>query len=155
MNDRVSRLLRAPLHIHVASLFVLLVVLVGALLAFNQYRSTSRILLESSDQLTELMARFIQADIKVRQNTAVASIDMARRSDLVQARNWAARRKALPWLQQELHNHKLISGFIVGYPDGDSLVAHPTVTKQQKRRYGAPPLAEDRKSTRLNSSHRT
>ncbi len=142
MNDRVVRLLRAPLHIHVASLFVLLVVMVGGLLAFNQYRSTSRILLDSSDQLTELMARFIQSDIKVRQSTAVASINMARRNDLVLAQDWTARQRALPWLQQELHNHKLISGFIVGYPDGDSLVAHPTITKKQKARYGAPPHSD-------------
>lgn len=138
MNDHVSRLLRAPLHIHVATLFVLLVILVGGMLAFNQYRTTSHIILNSADQLSALMARHIQADIKVRQNTAVASINMARRSDLVQARDWPTRQRALPWLQQELHNHKLISGFIVGYPDGDSLVAHPTVTKKQKTRYGAP-----------------
>lgn len=138
MNDHVSRLLRAPLHIHVATLFVLLVIVVGGLLAFNQYRTTSRIILASADQLSALMARHIQADIKARQNTAVASINMARRSDLMQARDWSTRQRALPWLQQELHNHKLISGFIVGYPDGDSLVAHPTITPKQKIRYGAP-----------------
>ncbi len=142
MNARAARLLRAPLHFHVATLFVFLILLVGALLAFNQYRNTTHILLDSSDQLTDVMARFIQAEIQHRQNVAIASINSARLANIVSATDWNTRQQNLPWLQQQLRNHELISGFIFGYPDGDSIVAHPTLTRQQKLRYNAPENAE-------------
>ncbi|NPU92615.1 MAG: hypothetical protein HPY82_11970 [Gammaproteobacteria bacterium] len=130
--------LRAPLHVHVATLFVVLVLGIGGLMAAMQYRSSSDIILNSSRQLTSHIARQIQTDLKARQNAVAATLNLARLSGIATAADWQTRSRYLPWLQQILRNHKGLTNFIVGYPDGDVLLVHAAGTAAQQRTYGVP-----------------
>ncbi|HVK98662.1 MAG TPA: HD domain-containing phosphohydrolase [Dongiaceae bacterium] len=130
--------LRAPLHVHVATLFVVLVLAIGGLLATTQYRGASSIIVDSSDQLIHQIARQIQADLKYRQNAVVATLDLARLSGIVQAHDWQSRAAYLPWLQQVLRNHKGLTNFIIGYPDGDVVLLHSASTALQRNIYQVP-----------------
>lgn len=130
--------LRAPLHVHVATLFVILVLVIGALLATTQYRGASHIIVDSSRQLIHQIARHIQTDIKARQTTMAATLELVRVSGITQARDWETRSAFLPWLQQILRNHKGVTNFIVGYPDGDVMLVHAATTALQQRLYDVP-----------------
>ena len=134
-----QRLPKAPLHVHVGALFVTLVLGVGGLMAYAQYHNTSRIIVDSSDQLIDLMARHIQADLRYRQNGVAAVLNQARLHPIVHATDWQQRAAHLQWVLQLLQDHDTISTFILGYPDGDAMLARPVRTLQQRLFYHAPP----------------
>ncbi len=130
--------LRVPLHVHVATLFVVLVLGVGGLLAVTQYQTASRIILDSSRQLIDHIARQIQGDLKTRQHHVAGTINLARVSGIEKATDWQQRSAYLPWLKQILLNHKGMTNFIVGYPDGDVVLLHAADTAEQQAVYQVP-----------------
>lgn len=134
--------LRAPLHVHVATLFIVLVLAVGAAMVTLQYLNTSRIIKGSSEQTVDLMVRYIQNELTRLQQTVGATLDLMHHSDIIHTHEWLKRQHYLPWLQQLLRNHQSVSAFIFGFPDGDVLMLKPIHSPEQRQRLQAPDKAE-------------
>ena len=133
---------RAPLHIHVATLFIVLVIGVGSIMAALQYKNSSGIIKDSSAQIVDLMVRHVEMDFRNRQVTAASTLELMRHNEIINTHEWLAREKYIPWLQQLLRNQSGVTAFIIGYPDGDVLLLKAIRSAELRAHYNAPDSTE-------------
>jgi HD-GYP domain-containing protein (c-di-GMP phosphodiesterase class II) len=130
--------LRAPLHVHVALLFFVLVFLVGGTLATLNYVQTSQILLTAADEWVTLTTDQVQKQLDQGQQSLGASIKLISQSPLLEADSWTPRQHYLHWLRQALDNHPVITTIQVAFANGDWLAMRPLPTPELKSRFHSP-----------------
>lgn len=96
------RALRLPLHIHIATLFFLLVLATGASIAWMSYTRSVRMLEDAAERMTERAAAQTLGEIEALLYPAGTAVRLAALERLTSATTLAERRRSLPFLQRAL-----------------------------------------------------
>ncbi len=111
--------LRFPLHVHISTLFLTLILLAGGLLGGIGYLSTRHILESSADEIGRRAAQQIGARIEATIAPVEMAIGIATRGPLALAATHAERMRALPAIRESLARSAAAAALYAGYADGD------------------------------------
>jgi len=130
---------RYPLHIQISTLFLLLLLIVGGLLAAIGYK-TSRDMLESSaEDLTLRISREIQGDFQRLVEPAELAIGMLSHDRLTRAESLRERMEQLDMLREVLDKAPALSSLYVGYGSGDFFFVRRLRSAADRELFQAPP----------------
>ncbi len=116
---RVFRWRHYPLHIHIAWLFILLIVAYALINNWYNDRQSRRMLLSSSQTLfNEIGARTGDTVSSLYASTGLA-VDLLAREKLARARTLEERLQSLPYLVQILRDQSAVTAAYAGYTNGD------------------------------------
>lgn len=129
---------RLPLHIHLSVMFTCLLLLTGAVLGAYNYRQTTQIILTSSANLFDRIARDVQLDLHhtyqpIRQLLNLLTVDTTNQSDHLEQRL-----ALLPPFTQALKDHPELTSLYLGYLNGDFFMVRPLRTPALKHYFDAP-----------------
>jgi len=129
---------RFPLHITIGTLFVGIVVLLGAVLAFQAYSQSRDMILSSAEELHGRIGREIQLSFAATYRPVVGSLRLLALSPLASAETRERRLESLSLLTTALSEVEAVSGIQFGYPNGDYFIVRPLRDAQAKAQFSAP-----------------
>lgn len=132
---------KLSLHFTISTLFIGLVVLLGALLSVQSYKKASDMILSSAEQLYFQLSNEIQVDFKATYQPVRGMLQLLSLSSLVDADTQAARIENLPLLVAALSNSDAVSGIQIGYGNGDYFIVRPLSSEYMRKRFAAPVAA--------------
>jgi HD-GYP domain-containing protein (c-di-GMP phosphodiesterase class II) len=132
---------RLPLHITISTLFIGLIVLLGAVLTYQSYTKSSQIILSSAAGLHERISEEIQLEFKATYRPVVGSMQLLALSPIIQAGTRDERMQSLPLLTAALSEVEAISGIQLGYANGDYFIVRPLRSEHMKKQFAAPAKA--------------
>ena len=110
---------RFPLHIHIASLFTLLILTVGVTLAWFSYRQISDLAFDNTEILFTRTANELALQFQKEYRPVSTSVRLLANDAISVARDLETRMQHLPLLAEVIKDEPQISGFHVAYADGD------------------------------------
>lgn len=128
-----------PLHVHISTLFVVLILLVGSLVGVLGYRSSQGVLERSADALTERASHEVLIELDRALAPARMVVGLLGRDALVEATSLHERLESLERVREALVHAPLLSALYVGYPDGDFFMVRRLVDEQERQLLDAPP----------------
>ena len=108
-----------PLHIHISTLFLTLIVAVGAVLAGIGYRLSSSLLESSATSLTSRISRETLLEMRLIIDPAQMATRLLSQQSVSTARSLVQRLESLPFLRLALDDSPALSSLYVGYDNGD------------------------------------
>ena len=136
----INRLKQAlfPLHIHIATLFIGLILAVGLVLGWFNYHKNAEIILSASEQLFDQINQEIMTHFRQVSAHTGSDIDLLVLTPIVHAGTLPERLKALPLLATVLRDEPSLSAVQVGYDNGDYFVVRPLYSRFMRQRFQAP-----------------
>ena len=131
---------RFRLRVHIATLFVALIVAAGAALVGYGYVATSKLLLDAGDDEFLNVAERTAAQLRDLLEPARLLVQLLTRHPLTSAASLRGRLDALPLLTSALAAHREISAVYVGFAGGDFFLVR-SLPDSVRPRLGAPPAA--------------
>jgi HD-GYP domain-containing protein (c-di-GMP phosphodiesterase class II) len=129
---------RLPLHVHVGTLSIALIILTGGVIGWFNYAQSSRIILATANRVFDDLAREIATDLANGSRLNQTTVEMLAESGLGEAQSTEARLALVPMLRAALaHNERLYSVY-AGYADGGFFQLAPLRTPGRKAFYKAP-----------------
>ena len=129
---------RFPLHVHVGTLSIALIIITGGIIGWFNYAQSSRIILATANRVFGDLAREIAIDLANGSRLNHTTIEMLAQSGLGEARSTQARLALIPMMRAALlHNDRLYSVY-AGYDDGAFFQLVPLRTEARKAPYKAP-----------------
>lgn len=116
---------RIPLYIHIAYLFVGLLLAYALVSQGYQYWQTQRLLLQEAQSRYQLIANHAQASLDGLYRPSKAAIRLLAHTPLVSANSLAARLNHLDTLIAALHAQPQLSAAYVGWNNGDFFLLRP------------------------------
>lgn len=110
---------RYPLHIHISTLFLVLMLLVSGVLGGIGYHLSSALLETSANSLTEGFGREALLELRRIIEPAEAVTRLLSVQRVTTARSLGERLASLPFLRQALDSSPALSSLYVGYDNGD------------------------------------
>ncbi|MGB8437487.1 MAG: HD domain-containing phosphohydrolase [Burkholderiales bacterium] len=130
-----------PLHIHIGTLSIVMIVLTGGIIGWYNFAQSSRIILAAADRVFGDLYREIETDLANGSRLNHTTIELLARSELAEARSTEARLALVPLMHAALtHNERLYSLY-AGYDDGTFFQLAPLRTAARREFYKAPPSA--------------
>jgi len=129
---------RFPLHVHVGTLAIVLIVLTGAIIGWYNYLQSSRIILAEADRILGDLTREIATDLADGSRLNHTTIELLARSGLGEARTTERRLALVPLLQAALAGNDRLYSVYSGYDDGAFFQLVPLRTEARKTFYKAP-----------------
>jgi len=127
-----------PLHVHVGTLAIALIMLTGGIIGWYNYAQSSRMIVASANRVFNDLTREVSTDLANGSRLNHTTIDMLARSGLGAASSTKERLKLLPLLQAALaHNDRLYSLY-AGYEDGAFFQLVPLRNEARKASFKAP-----------------
>ncbi len=114
---------RYPLHIHIAWLFILLIVAFAAVNTWYNDRQASRMLLTASRTLFNQIGAQTAERLDNLYRNAGTAVDLLANTQLLRAQTLEQRLRSLPYLQQLLRNQPSLTAAYAGYANGDFFFA--------------------------------
>ncbi|TXI74911.1 MAG: HAMP domain-containing protein, partial [Dokdonella sp.] len=108
-----------PLHLHISTLLLALILVVCATIAAIGYRLSSELLSTSAADLTVRASREAQAEVRRLIEPAEMATRLLSLQPVTQARSLAERLQSLDFLRQALDSSPALSSLYVGYDNGD------------------------------------
>ncbi|MCJ8168784.1 HD domain-containing phosphohydrolase [Atopomonas sediminilitoris] len=113
---------RIPLYIHIAYLFVGLLLVFALVSTGFHYWQTQRLLADQAQQRYTDIASYTQAELRVLYKPSLASINLLSHSPLMAAESLEQRLTYLPILQTALQTQGELASVYVGYHNGDFIL---------------------------------
>ncbi|MCK6394547.1 HD domain-containing phosphohydrolase [Zoogloea sp.] len=133
-----SRRFRFPLHVHISTLFFLLVLLAGgSIAAFSYFRSAEMLERAAGDLLTRI-ARQTVVETESLLRPVEASVSLLALNAVSEAGTLAERRAGLAVLREALRATPSVSAYYVGYASGDFFMLMRLADDADRRLVGAP-----------------
>ena len=130
---------RYPLHIHIAWLFIVLIVVFAAVNTWYNDRQASRMLLTASRTLfNQIGAQTAERLDNLYRNAGMAA-DLLASEPLLQAATLPERLQSVPYLQRLLRDQPAITAAYAGYANGDFFLLRPLPHTPDFQRVYAPP----------------
>ena len=112
---------RFPLHIHISTLFLMLVVVTGTLIGGVGYKLSRDILEATATDMVARVNREISGELEQIISPAEMALNLVSHSNIVQAHTLEERMAYLPLLRTVLDGSNALSSVYIGYDDGDFL----------------------------------
>jgi HD-GYP domain-containing protein (c-di-GMP phosphodiesterase class II) len=132
---------RYPLHVTIGVLFITLVVALGGVLSWQNYRKTSGIILTTAGQVFDQISDELILDFKGTYHPVAGALRLIALAPITRAATLEERLAALDTFTVALANEPSVSGLGVGYGDGDYFIVRPLRTAAQRQHFGAPDQA--------------
>ncbi|WP_419605926.1 hypothetical protein [Thiolapillus sp.] len=127
-----------PLHIHIATLFIGLILAVGLVLGWFNYHKNAEVILSASEQLFDQINQEIMTHFRQVSAHTGSDIDLLVLTPIVRAGTLPERLKAPPLLATVLRDEPSLSAVQVGYDNGDYFVVRPLYSRFMRQRFQAP-----------------
>jgi len=137
MNAR-NAAIRYPLHVTISVLFITLVVVLGVVLSWQNYRKTSSIILTTAGQVFDQITRELILDFNGTYHPVAGALRLLALAPLTTAATLDERLESLGTFTVALVNEPSVSGIQVGYANGDFFIVRPLRTDDLRRHFGAP-----------------
>ncbi|MDP1673091.1 MAG: hypothetical protein Q8L65_08235, partial [Burkholderiales bacterium] len=128
-----------PLHIHISTLFLLLLLIVGGSLAAVSYTMSRDVLETSAEDLTQRISRETLGDFQRLIEPAAMAVNMLSYDTLTAATSLGARMGRLELLRKVLDNAPALSSVYVGYGNGDFFFVRRLRDAAERQLLKAPP----------------
>jgi HD-GYP domain-containing protein (c-di-GMP phosphodiesterase class II) len=137
MKARVAAV-RYPLHVTIGVLFIALVVALGGVLSWQNYRKTSSIILTTAGQVFDQITRELILDFNGTYHPVAGALQLLARTPVMRAATLDERLAALELFTAALANEPSVSGIQAGYGDGDYFIVRPLHTDALRAHFEAP-----------------
>ena len=129
---------RYPLHIHIASLFTILILTVGVTLAWFSYRQISNLAFDTTEILFSKTADELALQFQKEYRPVSTSVRLLANAPISQARDLEERMQHVPLLAEVINDEPQIAGFHVGYANGDFFLMIPLKNDDVRTVFSAP-----------------
>lgn len=140
MKSKKTRI-HLPLHIVIAAFFTTLIIIFGSILGWYNYKETAKLLLDASQEVFNQVNKELSLDYIGTYKPVATAVIIISNTDLVEAETLDERLFYLPMLQATLQEAPHLSGFAVGYPNGDYFIVRPLNLEYMRTRFHAPDKA--------------
>lgn len=127
-----------PLHIHVSTLFLLLILMVGGLLLAIGYVTSRDLINTMADDLTERISRETTGELQKILRPVDTVVNVLALDELAQARTLQQRMERVPLIGNLLDRHPVLASVYVGYADGDFFMVRHVQSESERLRLKAP-----------------
>jgi HD-GYP domain-containing protein (c-di-GMP phosphodiesterase class II) len=134
MNGR----LRFPLHIHISTLFLMLILIVGGIIGGLGYTISRGILESSAGELSDRIGREAAREFAGILSPAEMATRLMSLDGITQADSLEARLASLGFMREALNNAGEVSGFYVGYGNGDFFLMRRLWQESERETFAAP-----------------
>jgi HD-GYP domain-containing protein (c-di-GMP phosphodiesterase class II) len=138
MNSRTTRRRPYPLHVHIATLFILLIVVMGLVLGWFNFRKNTELILSASEELFDRITQEVLAEFNGTYSPVASMVDLLSVSPAMQADTLEERLNALPLFREALNSKRELSALQVGYDTGDFFILRRTDNPDMRKRFEAP-----------------
>lgn len=139
MSDESGRKkFRSSFYLTINSLFILLILGVGGILTWHNYRATKKIVLMAADRDYDQVAREVSGDLKQTYSSVFQTVRLLSTTPVMQASTLDARLHELGVLSTALRNRPELSGLQVGYANGDYFIIRPVSSDRVRALFQAP-----------------
>jgi HD-GYP domain-containing protein (c-di-GMP phosphodiesterase class II) len=108
-----------PLRVHIATLFIALILLLGGAVIWSNYAETTRLMLRTADERFERIADQTARQIQRLATPVAITVDLLAWQRLTFATSLIERLDSLGYLHESLTESEHVSALFVGYDDGD------------------------------------
>jgi HD-GYP domain-containing protein (c-di-GMP phosphodiesterase class II) len=129
---------RHPLHFHIATVFLALLLLSCGVIAWTNYNQGRRIVLSSAEDLFEQVEQRSTGDIERLRATVATVVDLLSRGPLTEAETFAARMQHVGRLADVLNRHESMAAVYVGYHNGDFFLLRALRDEDTRKIFDAP-----------------
>jgi HD-GYP domain-containing protein (c-di-GMP phosphodiesterase class II) len=137
MKSQTSRK-RYPLHLHIATLFTILILAVGTTLAWFGYRQISNLAFDTTEILFSKTADELALQFQAEYRPVATSVSLLANSPISEARELEERMLHLPLLAEVINDSPQIAGFHIGYKNGDFFLIIPLRDNATRAVFSAP-----------------
>jgi hypothetical protein len=114
-----------PLHIHIVTLFVLLVVAVGGVITWYNHVEDRKLIVSASQELIQAIGGRAASDLASIGKPVELALDLLARERLGGAASLGERMDSVPMLADALERNPSLSALYVGYGNGDFFLLRP------------------------------
>jgi hypothetical protein len=129
---------RFPLHIHIASLFTILVLLIGITLAWVSYKQISDLTFETTETLFGKTVDQLELQFQIEYRPVATSVSLLASASIAEAATLEERMLHMPILAEVIKDEPQIAGFGIGYSNGDYFIMRPLNTVHLRTVFEAP-----------------
>lgn len=137
-DDASGRPRAFSIQVYVATLFVILVLVLGTLLSWLAYDRSRAVILLASDQLADQLAQTVSAEFRIGRKVAEGAVRMARDSDITFATNLVERLRGVNTLIEMADTRPEITATYIAYPNGDFFLLRPLRNDLERTIHSAP-----------------
>lgn len=132
---------RFPLHVHISTLFIVLILLVGGIIGWLGYRSSHAILETTAGELNTRIAREILGEFRNLVSPAEMATRLVSHDGITLASSLAERLGYLGLMRAALDNSAALTSLYVGYGNGDFFMLRRFHDPAEGQAFNAPPQA--------------
>ncbi|NOR80742.1 MAG: HAMP domain-containing protein, partial [Methyloprofundus sp.] len=126
------------LHFTTSALFIILIIVFGGVLSWQNYRKTSEILIASGDQLFDQITSELMLDFGGIRKSVIQTVNFVALSPISQADSLTERLKSLVLLSTALANEENMSAIQIGYLNGDYFIVRHIRSEYERKIFNAP-----------------
>ena len=127
-----------PLHIHISTLFLLLLLLVGGLIGGFGYHTSRNMLESAAEDLTRRIAQETLGELKQVISPAEMAVNLLRHSAIADSATYKDRVQRLGLLKEVLNGSSALSSIYFGYDSGDSFLLRRIGDEAERQIFKAP-----------------
>ena len=129
---------RYPLQLHIGLLFISLMLVISLTLGWFSYRHISRLVMEATQELFHAVPAELEQTFAMTYRPINTAVSVLASSPLAMTESVEARLRVLPILAEVIAAEPQVSGFQLGYPDGDYFILRPLPDAATRELFGAP-----------------
>ena len=114
-----------PLRIHIATLFIALILVLGGAVIWNNHVGTTHLMLQTADERFERIADRTRQQLGNLFTPVAITVDLLAWQQLTRATSLDERLNSLPYLREALAQSAHLSALFIGYDDGDFFLLRP------------------------------
>lgn len=130
---------RFPLHVHIGTIFLILIVFVGGIIGGMGYKISRDILESTATKLTERIGLETAQEITSLIRPAEMATRLLALDSITQATSLETRMRSLGFMREMLNNAAEVTSFFVGYDNGDFFLFHRLIQAWERSALNAPP----------------
>ena len=128
-----------PLHIHISTLFLVVIVIIGGLIGGVGYKLSSDTLTSAADDLARRISHETGNDLVNLIKPAEMATSLLRHDAITKAGTYEERRRRLHVLTDALAKSPAVVSIYVGYRTGDFFLVRRIENDRDRERFSAPP----------------
>jgi HD-GYP domain-containing protein (c-di-GMP phosphodiesterase class II) len=129
---------RFPLHIHITTLFLAVILLVGGIIAGVGFKLSRDMLETTATDLIDRIGRETSNELAALIEPAELAMNLVRHDTLSGADNFATRSERLPFLKEALLGVSALSSIYTGYANGDFFFLRQVHDEAERLAFNAP-----------------
>ncbi|MDQ5906958.1 MAG: hypothetical protein QG590_1440, partial [Pseudomonadota bacterium] len=129
---------RYPLHVHISTLFLILILLIGGIIGGLGYKISQGILETGASELSERIGRETVREFASILSPAEMATRLMSLSNITEARTLEARIERISLMRQALNSASEVTGFYVGYENGDFFLMRRVWSDADRTVFNAP-----------------